>query len=550
MSDVERLLDRAGTDEEIAGISRPPALTRVPAPGTSTSAPATRVSAPTTRNPTPSTRTTAPAPRATRSNRTAQPTPRTPAPNRTAPPPARPPGPTRTSAPIPRTTGLNRIPGPVSRTPRIGAGVPPLGYKEDRPFSLRRYCVPITAAILILASLVVISILIKVVMDNYYLFCVKSFKLIPLNQWCDGVSDCAGNEDELRCAQSTTVTTPSIVRISEMGSILQVYVTSRNTWSLVCTDNWDTNRAKAVCAQLGYDSTPLSSSVSITNLDSSSPTTFSNVNLVSTNSIEATPTFGGGCQSRQVVSLTCSECGSNLRQTRIIGGSPTTIEKWPWQASMQYMGQHVCGGSIITRYWVLTAAHCISPLQKQVDRWRVQVGVTTLTFMFASQVDKIFIHSQYHLDQYPYDIGLFKLKKALTFTESARPICMPGFNAIVPDGASLWATGWGYTMEGSTVLASQLQEVSISQIPNSVCIQQYPNQILDSMICAGQLSGGLDTCKGDSGGALVSSMSNSRWEQIGIVSFGDGCGRAGKVGVYTRVTAYLDWIYGVMKRES
>ncbi|KAM4650411.1 transmembrane protease serine 4-like isoform 2-T3 [Discoglossus pictus] len=535
-----------------AGPNRTPAASP-PGPNT-TAAPAsrpagaTRTAAPASRPPG-AIRTAAPASRPPGANRTASPASRPPGANRTASPASRPPGANRTAAPASRPPGANRTPGPIRGTPRPRPGPPP-GYKPKQRFSLRRYCVPITAALLILASLVVISILIKVVLDNYYLFCVKSFKFIPLDKWCDGVSDCAGNEDELRCVQSAAVTSSPLVRISDLGSILQLYVTSTNTWSLVCTDNWDANGAKAVCAQLGYFSTPSFSSVSITDLGNSSTTTFSNVQIQNGNNIQPIPIVGGSCQSGQVVSLSCSDCGSSSRKARIIGGSPTTIEKWPWQASMQYMGQHVCGGSIITPYWILTAAHCMPPLQKQVDRWRVQVGVSTLTFMFASPVEKILVHSQYIQDRKPHDIALFKLKSPLSLSDVAQPICMPGFDAIVPDDSELWVTGWGYTAESGMVLASQLQEVSIRQIPNSVCNQEYSNQILDSMLCAGRLSGGLDTCQGDSGGPLVSSLSSSHWKQAGIVSWGDGCGRPGKVGVYTRVSSHLDWIYEVMKRES
>ncbi|MEE6528280.1 hypothetical protein FKM82_030399 [Ascaphus truei] len=96
-------------------------------------------------------------------------------------------------------------------------------------------------------------------------------------------------------------------------------------------------------------------------------------------------------------------------------------------------------------------------------------------------------------------------------------------------------------------MASQLQEVAINLISNEICSQEYTGQIHSTMMCAGRITGGVDTCQGDSGGPLVWLGDSSRWDQVGIVSWGDGCGRQGKVGVYTKVTSYLDWIYGVMK---
>ncbi|MEE6528430.1 hypothetical protein FKM82_030726, partial [Ascaphus truei] len=145
-------------------------------------APATRPTAPATRPTAPATRPTAPATRPT-------------APTRAV-------GPTRTPGPVRGT------PRPA-RDPRLGVGAPPVRNKRSRGSVVKKYCVPITAVVLILASIVVISILIKVVLDNYYLFCLKSFKFIPLDKWCDGESDCAGGEDEQRCVQPAEITTTS-----------------------------------------------------------------------------------------------------------------------------------------------------------------------------------------------------------------------------------------------------------------------------------------------------------------------------------------------------
>ncbi|PIO38024.1 hypothetical protein AB205_0221630 [Aquarana catesbeiana] len=96
-------------------------------------------------------------------------------------------------------------------------------------------------------------------------------------------------------------------------------------------------------------------------------------------------------------------------------------------------------------------------------------------------------------------------------------------------------------------LASTLQGVTIFLIPSDVCNREYFGQIISTMICAGQTTGGKDTCQGDSGGPLVSLGPNSLWQQNGIVSWGDGCARAGKPGVYTNVPPFVAWITSIMK---
>ncbi|XP_018083263.1 transmembrane protease serine 4 isoform X2 [Xenopus laevis] len=464
------------------------------------------------------------------------------------------PGPVRTPANAARVPGPSRIPGPASGTPRPvpkpETGGPTVNYKKEKAFPIRKYCVPTVAVLLVLASIAVVSILIKVVLDNYYYFCVKSFKFIPLGQRCDGKSDCAGDEDESRCVQPFDVTADSNVRFKEAGSLLQLYVPSRSSWSFICSDNWDTTKAKAVCAQVGYFSEPVSSSVSVSEISTPSTVLYSTVQVLNDRSIQVNPSLGGSCTSGQVVSLSCAACGTRHKQQRIIGGSNSDIMRYPWQVDLQYMGQHICGGSILNSRWILTAAHCFDKGQRQIDRWRVQYGVTTLTYVFGYFVDKIFLHSRYVVDHYPNDIALLKLKSDIVVSASVQSVCLPGYDNNLADGSSLWVTGWGHTVEGGAAKASQLQEVTINLISSTTCNQEYGGQILDTMLCAGKIEGGADTCKGDSGGPLVSLGQNSRWDQVGIVSWGDGCGRPNNVGVYTNVLSFLNWIYGVMRQIS
>uniref|UniRef100_A0A8C5R893 Transmembrane protease serine 4 n=1 Tax=Leptobrachium leishanense TaxID=445787 RepID=A0A8C5R893_9ANUR len=473
--------------------------------------PAARIATPAARIATPAARIATPA------ARIASPNTRVGAPNRT-------PGPVNGT---PRPAGPTRTPGPVRGIPRPTSTGAPVGiYKRRRISTLRRYCVPITTTVLVIASIVVIAILIKVVLDNYYFFCLKSFKFIPLDKWCDGTEDCASGEDESRCVQRFALIFCVSVRFSEQSALL-IFMRSTNTWNWVCSDKWDSTRARAVCAQIGFSGyVP--------------PTTRPVFNSRKTSlSSPAHPLL---------LFVFCVVCGSSHKQERIIGGSDSPIENWPWQASLQYMGQHVCGASFLNSYWLLTAAHCFKG-QQPLDRWRIQYGIAKLTFVFGSQVDRIFIHGQYAYDVKPNDIALIKLKNAAQFSASAQPICLPPFDLNLLPSAVLWVTGWGNTQEGGRKRINILGilQVSIGFITSDVCNREYYGQILPTMLCAGREAGGADTCQGDSGGPLVSYPASSRWEQVGIVSFGDGCGRPGKVGVYTKVSMFLDWIYAVLK---
>ncbi|XP_040181392.1 transmembrane protease serine 4 isoform X2 [Rana temporaria] len=467
-----------------------------------------------------------------------------PGPGRGPPGPGRgPPGPVRgPPGPVRGPPGPGRgPPGPVRGHPRPGARPPHVLYKPAKISTLRRYCVPVTTAALVVASLVVIAILIKVVLDNYYFFCLKSFKFIPLDKWCDGKEDCANGEDELQCVQRVDFSNTTIVRLTN-DSILQI-LTASGSWSYVCSDGFDANSAKSVCAEIGFSSKPTFSSVSAATLNGP----FGNF-LLSGGGIQAIP-LSGACTSGSVISLKCIDCGVNHKKERIVGGQDTTIENSPWQCSLQYMGQHSCGCSIITPQIILTAAHCFPRGQQQTERWRVECGHARLSFLFSAQVAKIFVPTSYNLDHKPNDIALIKLKSDLSLSATVQPVCLPGFDDNLKEGTPSTVTGWGHTVEGGSTLASTLQGVTIFLISNELCNREYFGQILPTMICAGQTGGGKDTCQGDSGGPLVSLGPNSLWQQNGIVSWGDGCARAGKPGVYTKVAPFLSWITSIMKKE-
>ncbi|XP_065258971.1 serine protease 33-like [Emys orbicularis] len=249
-----------------------------------------------------------------------------------------------------------------------------------------------------------------------------------------------------------------------------------------------------------------------------------------------------------------STCGQSVASSRIVGGQNAQNGAWPWQASIQYNGVHICGGSLITGEWVVSAAHCFNR-SLPVTHYSVSLGEFQLNIQnantFTSAVSQVIIHGDYNPSSYASDIALVRLSRPLLYTAYILPVCLPDRNDSITNGTLCWVTGWGKVqMDESLPAPHTLQEVQVPLIDAQTCNDLYSisitespgsRPIKDDMVCAGYTGGGKDSCQGDSGGPLVCSQAGS-WFLIGIVSWGEGCGLPYRPGVYTRVSAYSDWI--------
>ncbi|XP_055360607.1 transmembrane protease serine 9-like [Betta splendens] len=240
------------------------------------------------------------------------------------------------------------------------------------------------------------------------------------------------------------------------------------------------------------------------------------------------------------------DCGVAPLNTRIVGGVNASAGSWPWQVSIRYNGAHICGGTLISDQWVLTAAHCI--ITSSLSVWTLYFGILTQSGPNPNQVTRsvsqTIVNSNYNNSLFNNDIALMKLSSPITFNDYIRPICLASSSSQFYSSTPCWATGWGRLGSDQPLVAYNiLQEVQIPIVGPNQCRSDYSLvkdvKMTDQMICAGQTNKG--TCQGDSGGPLQCKQ-GSVWVQAGITSFGVPCARAGYPEVYARVCQFQSWI--------
>ncbi|KAJ8379164.1 hypothetical protein AAFF_G00230760 [Aldrovandia affinis] len=375
--------------------------------------------------------------------------------------------------------------------------------------------------------------------------CGLSSRCISSSAQCDGVIDCEYGEDELRC-----------VRLSGKSAVLQVL--SGGVWRTVCSDDWSPALGLSACKQLGYSSYVNSSSLPLSSIEEDYQNHLVSINLnqpVTQHAIKihnSTNLSKTLCVSGRVTSLKCVECGSRPQfRMRIVGGNLSRAGQFPWQVSLHFQREHLCGGSIIAQRWILTAAHCVYGFAYP-SLWVVHVGLIEQPVSGANSlaVEKIMYHARYRPKGLDYDIALIKLAEPLRFTGYVEPICLPNFGEQFMEGTMCWISGWGATVDGgeSSVF---LHSAPVPLLSSKTCSgpSVYQGFITPWMICAGYLEGGTDSCQGDSGGPLAC-RDSSVWKLVGATSWGQGCAERNKPGVYTRITHSLNWIHQQMEREE
>ncbi|XP_045466027.1 clotting factor G beta subunit-like [Harmonia axyridis] len=237
----------------------------------------------------------------------------------------------------------------------------------------------------------------------------------------------------------------------------------------------------------------------------------------------------------------------------IVGGELANRREFPHMALVGYDSgdsvEWLCGGSLISENFVLTAGHCLIS-KEHGNASQVRLGVTEINNPSNRQdrrVIEIIKHPGYSPPSLYYDMGLLRLEKSVKFDIYVRPACL--HHSKNPLGERAIATGWG-NIEFEGIPSDKLLKVTLGLSDPVTCSeafirvsQQKLERGIDDeiMVCAGYT--GKDTCQGDSGGPLqIYSPIDCMYEVIGITSFGKACGKGKSPGVYTRVSHFIDWL--------
>ncbi|XP_018604077.1 transmembrane protease serine 2-like isoform X2 [Scleropages formosus] len=411
----------------------------------------------------------------------------------------------------------------------------------NRTGQKRKYMCIVTSVVCVVLLLAVVAILLW-----YFLYfrCVFGMSCgdggcISVSQWCNGVKDCPLGQDETQC-----------FRLYGSSSVLQAYSTQSRSWKMVCAAGWNDAFGRAACEQIGYDrQSYVGYEMTTVNQDLDGYLTLL-PQATPQNLLHSCLVLYTTCSVGRLVALHCIDCGSRvISDSRIVGGQVAKPGAWPWQVSLQVQREHLCGGSIITPYWIVTAAHCVEGISSP-SNWTVYAGRLSLSDMYRSVGNSVslIVSNKYNSNTKNNDIALMKLRNPLTMSNVVKPVCLPnaGLNFTAP--RQCWVSGWGATYSGGSV-SQVLKEVQVSLIDRSTCNSPsvYSGEITDTMICAGRLQGGVDSCQGDSGGPLVTEE-NHLWWLVGDTSWGYGCAVRNKPGVYGNVTVFLRWIYEQMQK--
>lgn len=237
-------------------------------------------------------------------------------------------------------------------------------------------------------------------------------------------------------------------------------------------------------------------------------------------------------------------------EQKIVGGKPAPDAAFPWQVSLGVSwianpyDAHFCGGSVYSEKWIITASHCMEntdPSQVIVTAGtnRLVPGVT------RRNVRQIIMNKNYNNVTFDNDIALLELVDPLPLSFLIKPVSLltRDLESGISDSSRFVVVGWGAAKEGGGVVRDLRYLDNIPHIDRNTCKlpQSYGDRITDNMICVGFMMGEGDSCQGDSGGPLTVDTATAP-KLAGIVSWGDGCARPDKPGVYTRVANYIDWI--------
>jgi len=255
------------------------------------------------------------------------------------------------------------------------------------------------------------------------------------------------------------------------------------------------------------------------------------------------------------------------RAPRIRNGTCTPYGAFPWTVQIQVRNnggrfKHLCGGSLVSDLFVLTAQHCFTAIYNMADV-RVVVGQYNMKKKdkqeMAFEVDWKEAHPKFRTNgPQSHDLAIIKLKPkgdggagfGVKMSATVSPICIPQPGEHFKDDLPCVVSGWGQILPKKKVRGECLRAAQVPLINQASCRRMYRDSsqpLIAGQICAGYEKGMVDTCHGDSGGPLACQTGDGSYKLVGIVNWGGGyCGEPGKPGVYTRVQYYDKWIQEMM----
>lgn len=257
-----------------------------------------------------------------------------------------------------------------------------------------------------------------------------------------------------------------------------------------------------------------------------------------------------GAATGSFTNLAKEPCGKQSAKTRVVGGGQARPGQFPWLVSVQLDNQPWCGGSLVNKDFVVTAAHCIKT--RPVSDFSVVTGEHDLKTKSAYEkripVQAAALHPGYKVGKYSHDLAVLRLASPATFGPRVQPVCLPPAAGWAPAGRTGTVAGWGWLDEPNNggERSNILQMVDVPIMGPAQCTGWFAdagrkNKLRDGQLCAGFKEGGKDGCQGDSGGPLLLTE-GGRVTLAGVVSAGVGCARPSLPGVYTDVAKYMSWI--------
>ncbi|XP_018571935.1 uncharacterized protein LOC108911476 [Anoplophora glabripennis] len=428
--------------------------------------------------------------------------------------------------------------------------------------------------------------------------CDSGNECIPYSFVCDGLYDCTDDTDEA----THHCEAPTQLRLTNGTSDMEgrLEIKHHGIWGTICDDDFNEDAAKIVCKHFGFKGAvvvkkegffgPGEGPIWLDQVSCYGNETelrhcthwnwgehncdhTEDVGIICSNQVEAEPLqrhskINVGYKSS--VRLPENTCGfrkdnqfllDDLIHTRVVSGSVARKGDYPWQAALRIKGKaqqshHWCGAVILASQWVLTAAHCLMGYAK--GAYMIVAGEYNTDEDEGTEqtkyIEEYFIHENFTEGERVMrnDIALVKVKGVgFSLNEDIQPICLPEEDVDYERDLNCTISGFGSVKTGNSAYSHNLMAAWVPIIRTDICKMPhvYDTTLSEGMICAGFLSGGVDSCHGDSGGPLAC-LDNGLFTLYGITSWGHRCGFANKPGVYVKVAHYRKWIDDTITNNS